>query len=148
VLVYSDASPNNTGHSIVSTGELARWVAAKGPIRAIYGTWWQQRAFLCTLSPLALLKPDVTSDRWLADVECCDCPPDFLINLVKTTRARKFIIYGEGNEEDFLPPTLASGQTRADSLFWKSRSDVCLEITRHTAAETMVARPYQQIRLE
>jgi hypothetical protein len=148
VLICSDSSPDNSGRSIMTNGELARWVAARGPIRVIYGSWWQERRFLCALSPLALVKSDIPSDRWLQDVECCDCSGEYLVNLVKTTRARKFITYAESNEEDFLPPTLASGRMRADSLLWKSRSDVCLDITRRTAAETLVARPYQQIRLE
>ena len=69
VLIHADASPDNSGRSMVSSGELARWIAGAGPIRAIYGTWQQERTFLCALSPLTLVKPEVTADRWLADVE-------------------------------------------------------------------------------
>ena len=148
ILICSDSSPDNSGRSIMTNGEVARWVASRGPIRVIYGRWRQQRRFLCLLSPLALVRADIPSDRWLQDVECGDSSGEYLVNLVKTTRARKFITYAEGLEEDFLPPTLASGRSRADSLLWKSRSDVCLDITRRTAAETLAAKPYQQIRLE
>ncbi len=146
-LIQADAGPDNTGRSIVSTGELARVVAAGGPIRTIFGRWWQDRAFLCTLSPLALVRPDVPSDRWLESVERCDCPADFLVGLIKACRARRFVAYAEGHQESFLPEHLVSGATATASLLWRPRAEVFRDIANRTGAETVAAQPFQQWRI-
>jgi hypothetical protein len=147
MLVHADASPDSSGRSIVSSGELARQVFQGGPIRAIYATWWQRRRPLCALSPLVLLKPDVTSDCWLNEIVVSDCSIDFLASLVRTCRARRFVTYAEGGRQAFLPAELRWADAAVKAFLGRPRGEVCAEINRRTGVETLSAQPYQQIRL-
>lgn len=147
VLVHADASPDTAGRSLVSTGELAREVAAGGVIRAVYGSWWRRRTLLCLLSPLALMRPDVASDRWLADIACADASVEFLLALVRTCRARRFLAYAEGGAASFLPPDVLAAERALRAFHGRRREDVFAEINRLTGAEALAARPYQQVSL-
>lgn len=147
VLVHSDASPDTAGRSIVATGEAARLATTGGAIRTVYATWWQERAFLCALSPLALLAPDVSSDRWFETVAVRDCPMEFLVALVKACRARRLVTYAEGQHEAFLPERLRSGAADTAALLWRPRDEVCRSVMHRTGVETLEGRPFLQVRV-
>jgi hypothetical protein len=133
--------------SMLTSGALESLVARGGPIDAVFGTWWQDRRFLIGLSPMVLLMDDVASRDWLRDVEFCDCPPEFLSELVRVARARFFVTYAEGNEEGVLPTPLVSAATPIASFLWRSRDEVCRGIEAATGTATVAAQPLMRISL-
>ena len=145
VLVHADASPDSAGRSLVSTGGLQELVKRRGKIELIFGTWWQERKFVCRLSPLAIFSPVINSLEWLDDTENCDCPPEFLCDLVRLSGATQMLLYAESGSECFLPRSEMSSYVPTISLLWRSLSEVGPIIQNATGVPLTEAQPYARI---
>jgi len=148
VLIHADAGPDSAGRSIVSAGVLQQLVKHWGPLHAVWGTWWQERTFACTLSPFMIFSPTLPPDQWLESTELCDCPPDFLCELMRISGASHLFSYAEGGAQLFLPQShrVAShpvvGQAVASQLLWHPIRDLRARLWQERKAELVEAVPY------
>jgi hypothetical protein len=145
VLIHADASPDSEGRSIVSTGLLKQIVDRHGAVQVVFGTWWQERAFVCNLSRLAIFCPAITPDTWLNDTEKCDCSPEFLRDLVQVAGAKLLLLYAESGEECFLPRQCMSADIPSISLLWKPVVDIRKIIREQVGADVVEAHPYLRV---
>jgi Beta-lactamase superfamily domain len=143
VLIHADAAPDSTGRSIVNSGVLEQLVARYGAVDAIWGTWWQERTFACLLSPFLIFSPTLPPARWLDDTELCDCPPDFLCELMRVSGASHLFSYAEGGAQLFLPPShRVAGHAIASQLLWQPLPDVRARLWRDQKVSLVEALPY------
>jgi len=147
VLVHADASPDSESRSLVSTGGLQELVERRGKIELIFGTWWQDRQFVCRLSPLAIFSPGISSREWLDDTEMCDCTPDFLCDLVRLSGASHMLLYAESGRECFLPRSEMSAYVPSVSLMWRSLSELGRIVQDSTGVPLTEAQPYVNVRV-
>jgi hypothetical protein len=148
MLFHADASPDSHGDSLVSSGHLRDLVARRGRVDIIFGTWWQERKFLCELSPMALIAPAERPSQWLDDTESCDCPQEFLRALVEESGARLFVFYAEGGAGGFAPSQAMSSRVPALSFGWRSREDVGSALEAQTGVAVVQAQPFLRVVLE
>jgi hypothetical protein len=140
VLVHADASPDSEGRSLVSTGELQELVNRWGSIQVVFGTWWQERRFVGSLSPLAIFSPGIRPQDWLDDTEWCDCSPEFLCDLLRVAGATQMLLYAEGGKACFLPRNRV--YTSTISFLWKPLAQMQETVQRATGAKVTEAQPY------
>lgn len=145
LLLHADASPDSEGQSLINTGMLRDIVARHGPIQVVFGTWWQERKFLCELSPLAIFYPGISPNDWLNDTEMCDCSPEFLCDLIQTTGATHMIFYAESGKECFLPKQKMSAYVPTISFLWNPLEYIREIITKATQAKVTEAQPYLKV---
>lgn len=145
VLIHADAAPDSNDRSLVSSGVLRQIVDRHGPIQAVFGTWWQERTFLCNLSPLAIFSPRNGPEMWLEDTENCDCPPEFLHDMMKIAGAKLLVLYAESGKECFLPRQAMSAYVPSISFLWRSIEDIRKIIRAETGAEVVEAHPYMRL---
>ena len=142
VLIHADASPDCDGRSLASTGYLQEIVARWGSIQVVFGTWWQERQFVARLAPLAIFSPKINPQLWLDDTEVCDCPPDFLRDLVHISGASQMILYAESGRECFLPREKVSAFVPTMSFLWTPLAEIQQTVRQTTGATVMEAKPY------
>lgn len=147
VLVHADASPDSEGRSLISTGGLKELVERHGQIELIFGTWWQEREFVCRLSPLAIFSPMISSGQWLDDTEMCYCTPEFLCDLVRVSGAKEMLLYAESGREGFLPRSEMSGYVPSISLLWRSLGELGRIVKNTTGVLLTEAQPYVSVRV-
>ena len=147
VLAHADASPDSEGRSLVSTGGLQELVERRGKIELVFGTWWQERKFVCRLSPLAIFSPVINSREWLDDTETCDCTPEFLCDLVRLSGATQMLLYAESGSECFLPRSEMSAYVPTISLMWRALSELGPIVQNATGVRLIEAQPYASVRL-
>ncbi len=144
-LLHADAAPDSTGQSMLNDGTLAEFVKVHGSIDDIFATWWQLKVFLFQLDPLALFTEGVSSKDWLTVNELCDCPTEFLTELIHTTKAKRMVFYAENGSENFLPPEKRSSFLSTVSYFWRSQQQVIQEIQKLTKAEVINIKPWSSL---
>ena len=145
VLIHADASPDSDGRSLVSTGELQKLVERHGRIELIFGTWWQERKFVCNLSPLAIFSSAINTRDWLDDNETCDCSADFLCDLVRISGATQMMLYAESGREGFLPRSEMSAYVPSISFLWRSLRELQQIVHSATGVTLTESHPHMSI---
>jgi hypothetical protein len=144
-LVHADASPDSEGRSLVSTGKLQEIVSRRGTIQVVFGTWWQERRFVYRLSPLAVFSQDTNAKQWLDDTEMCDCPPEFVCELVRFAGADQMVLYAESGKECFLPRQMMSAYVPTVSFLWKPIEAMRELVNLSTGAAVVEAQPHLRV---
>lgn len=142
ILVHADASPDSSGASLTHNGALKDLLHRRGAFDVVFGSWWQERAFRCMLSPFAPLMPNIQPADWLVDNEQCDCSTEYLEQLVRGGEARLFVTYAESGQELFRRESRRSAYVSTISLAWTSWDEVASHLRTTTGASVVAAQPY------
>ncbi|HYV06842.1 MAG TPA: hypothetical protein VFB82_19760, partial [Blastocatellia bacterium] len=126
-------------------GELQKLVERHGRIELIFGTWWQERKFVCNLSPLAIFSSAINTRDWLDDNETCDCSADFLCDLVRISGATQMMLYAESGREGFLPRSEMSAYVPSISFLWRSLRELQQIVHSATGVTLTESHPHMSI---
>ncbi|HLY11523.1 MAG TPA: hypothetical protein VKW04_19630, partial [Planctomycetota bacterium] len=92
-------------------------------------------------SSMLLLPPQ----RWLDDAESCDCPPEYLADLVRACKAQDVLFYAENGEELFRAERDRSEYLRNVSFLWRPREAIAARLATDAGVRVTQAVPYLRV---
>ena len=143
VLFHADSSPDSEGQSLLKAGTADRILKKYGKVPHLFGTWWQQREFACSLSPQALFSPKIPPENWLDRAELCDCPVEYMTELINQLGTKNLFLYAEDGRNLFVKSELQNNLVEKLSFHWKDRKTWMAEVAANTGADIQRAMPHE-----